>query len=324
MTAISPTPEPPAGATADDAASVRLVSRRSALLGGLGVAALAGISACSTTETTKPAAAEQELGDKGQADDVLPTETQDSRPVPGPPIITGSFASAKMLGRPTRWAVARPNGVTGKLPVVVVLHALNTNERTIFNRKLQMQNVLQAYVEDGNPPFALAAVDGTTNYWHRRLNGADAGAMVLDEFLPMLAGNPELNLSTERIGFYGWSMGGFGALRLAALVGAPRVAAVSVSSPALWADPHAYPPRAFDSFEDYQGNSLFGQQNAFAKIPLMITIGSSDQFFTYTRQWAANLHPPAAFGSGAGGHSNRYWRSVMPDHVMFLGRNLAR
>ena len=240
------------------------------------------------------------------------------------PIITGSFASAKMLGRPTRWAVARPNGVTGKLPVVVVLHALNTNERTIFNRKLQMQNVLQAYVEDGNPPFALAAVDGTTNYWHRRLNGADAGAMVLDEFLPMLAGNPELNLSTERIGFYGWSMGGFGALRLAALVGAPRVAAVSVSSPALWADPHAYPPRAFDSFEDYQGNSLFGQQNAFAKIPLMITIGSSDQFFTYTRQWAANLHPPAAFGSGAGGHSNRYWRSVMPDHVMFLGRNLAR
>ena len=106
--------------------------------------------------------------------------------------------------------------------------------------------------------------------------------------------------------------------------GDARVAAVSVSSPALWADPHAYPPRAFDSFEDYQANSLFGHQNAFAKIPLLITIGTSDQFFTYTRQWAADLHPPAAFGSGAGGHGNRYWRSVLPDHVMFLGRNLAR
>ncbi|GED96775.1 alpha/beta hydrolase [Gordonia crocea] len=322
MTTSSPTPEQQSAACEDT--DGRLLSRRTALVGGVSIAALAGLAACSSSERTKPAAAEHNLDDQSQADDVLPTETQDSRPVPGPPLITGSFASAKMLGRHTRWAVARPNGVTGKLPVVVVLHALNTNERTIFNRKLQMQNVLQAYVEDGNPPFALAAVDGSTNYWHRRANGADAGAMVLDEFLPMLAGNPQLNLSTERIGLYGWSMGGYGALRLASLVGAPRVAAVSVSSPALWADPHVYPPRAFDSFEDYQASSLYGQQKAFAKIPTMITIGTSDQFFTYTRQWAAELHPPAAFSATAGGHTNRYWRSMLPDHVQFLGRNLAR
>ena len=89
----------------------------------VGVAAVAGISACSSSEATKPAAAEADL-DKTEADDVLPSETQDSRPVPGPPLITGSFVSTKMLGRTTRWAVARPNGVTGKLPVVVVLHGL--------------------------------------------------------------------------------------------------------------------------------------------------------------------------------------------------------
>ncbi|MFT4200953.1 alpha/beta hydrolase [Gordonia sp. (in: high G+C Gram-positive bacteria)] len=320
MTPTSPAPEPSDAAAGGEP---RLWTRRTALLTGLSAAAVAGLAACSKDDP-KPAVNEQELEENQRADDVLPAEPQDNRPVPGPPIITGTFNSQKMLGRPTKWAVARPNGVTGKLPVVVILHALNTNERTIFSRKLQMQNVLQSYVDEGNPPFALAAVDGGVNYWHKRANGADAAAMVLDEFLPMLAGNSELRLSTDRIGLHGWSMGGYGALRLAALVGAPRVAAVSVSSPALWGDPNLYPTRAFDSPEDYQANSLFGQQKAFAKIPLLITIGSSDQFFTYTRQWAADLHPPAAFGTTAGAHGNRYWRSVLPDHVMFLGRNLAR
>ena len=106
-------------------------------------------------------------------------------------------------------------------------------------------------------------------------------------------------------------------------MGAPRVAAVAVSSPALWADPRNFPPRAFDGLEDYQANSLFGAQPSFAKIPVLINIGSSDQFYTYTRQWATGLRPPAAFGTAAGGHTNRYWRSVLPEQVEFLGRNLA-
>ncbi|MFT3899023.1 MAG: alpha/beta hydrolase-fold protein [Gordonia sp. (in: high G+C Gram-positive bacteria)] len=320
MTTTPPVPDP---ADADAEPGRHLITRRTALITGLSAAAVAGLAACSTDDDDKPAAKEQEIEEQ-RADDVLPVDPQDNKPVPGPPIITGSFVSKKMLGRPTRWAVARPNGVTGKLPVVVILHALNTNERTIFGRRLQMQNALQAYVDEGNPPFALAAVDGGANYWHHRTDGTDGAAMVLEEFLPMLASNSELRLTTDRIGLYGWSMGGYGALRLASLIGAPRVRAVSVSSPALWGDPNMVPQRAFDGPDDYQANSLFNQHKAFAKIPLMITIGSSDQFFTYTRQWAADLHPPAAFGVAPGGHGNRYWRSVLPDHVMFLGRNLAR
>lgn len=298
------------------------VTRRAVLLSSLGVATAAGLAACAKPEeqqTVAPKYAEQERS----ADDELPSPTHESVAPGGPPLITGQFVSAKMGGRETRWAVARPRGVTGKLPVVVVLHALNTNEKSIFTSKLEMQNALQQYVDAGNPPFALAAADGARNYWHARADSTDAGAMILDEFIPMLAANRELNLSTERIGLFGWSMGGYGALRLASMLGAPRVAAVSVSSPALWGDPRNFPPRAFDSYEDYQANSLFGQQDRFARIPLMLAIGSSDQFFMYTRQWAAGLHPPPAFGTAAGGHTNRYWRSVLPDHIAFLGRNLA-
>lgn len=294
-------------------------TRRRLLLGAAGVASLATLSACGVAHT----ATDSEGLDGRGGDDELPTQTQAPNAPGGPEVITGSFKSAKMAGRETKWAAARPRGVTGTLPVVLVAHALNTDESTIFSSFMDMQGVLQRYVDAGGPPFALAAADVGRNYFHRRADGADGAAMMLDEFLPMLGDNADLDVRTDRFGLYGWSMGGYGALRMAAMIGAPRVAAVAVSSPALWADPTAYPPRAFDSYEDYLANSLFGQQSAFSRIPVMISIGSADQFYTYTRQWAAELRPPAAFGTSPGGHTTRFWRSVMPEQVEFLGRNLA-
>jgi S-formylglutathione hydrolase FrmB len=293
--------------------------RRTLLTAALGLGALGMVSACGDNNKSERVAPQP-----ARADD--PTATASSPTVPQTgtaEIYTGSFVSAKMLGRETNWIVARPAGVTGELPVVVVLHALNTDQRAAFAGGLEMQNLMQDWVSQGNAPFALAAVDSARSYYHPRIDGTDGGAMVLDEFLPMLDGTPELQLRTDRIGFFGWSMGGYGALRLGAMLGAPRVAAIAVSSPALWGDPANFPPRAFDSPADYQANSLFGQQDSFTKIPLLIECGSSDQFFTYTRQWMAGLRPPPAFGTSPGGHTNRYWRGVLPGQIAFLGRNLA-
>lgn len=295
--------------------------RRTVLGAGFGVAAGLGIAACATGDGSVEVA--NRRAEIPPADDLLPSHTSVSSVPQGPAVVTGSFVSAKMGGRDTRWAITRPSGVTGTLPVVIVLHALTTDEMTIFRGSLAIQQVLQTYVDAGNPPFAIAAVDGARNYWHPRADGTDAAAMVLDEFIPLLEHDERLDVSTDRIGLFGWSMGGYGALRLGALIGAPRVTAIAVSSPALWADPRHFPPRAFDSIVDYQQNSLFGQQAAFRRIPLMIAVGSSDQFFTYTRQWAAGLHPPAIFATGAGGHTDRYWRGVLPDQIEFLGRNLT-
>ena len=289
---------------------------RAGAIGGLGVA---GLAACATD---RPVEIQNQRAEVPQGDDELPSRSS----IPsadGPPILTGSFNSARMGGRPTRWAVTRPNGATGTLPVVVVLHAFNTNERTIFDEPLAIGRGLQAYVDAGNPPFAIAAVDGARNYWHPRVDGTDGSAMVIDEFLPMLSSDPALNLSTDRIGLFGWSMGGYGALRLGSILGAPRVTSIAVSSPALWADPRNFAPRAFDNIVDYQKNSLFGAQDSFRRIPLMIAIGTSDQFFTYTRQWVAGLHPPAVFATGPGGHTDSYWRGVLPDQIEFLGRSLT-
>ncbi len=292
---------------------------RRGLLSAFAGAVVFGVAACSSDDPVEASDAAH-LG----PDDELPVETSPGDIPSDPPVVTGEFVSAKMAGRTTRWAVARPRGVTGELPVVLVAHALNTNEKSLFRPSMNMQSVLQQYVDAGNPPFALAAVDVGRNYFHLRTDGADGAAMMIDEFLPMLDQSPELDLRIDRIGLYGWSMGGYGALRIAAILGPERVASIAVSSPAMWADPTMFPPRAFDSFADYQANSLFGQQHVFAKIPLMISIGTSDQFYTYTRQWAADLHPPAAFATTPGGHTTKFWRSVMADQVEFLGRELAR
>ncbi|MCF8609575.1 alpha/beta hydrolase [Gordonia sp. HY285] len=295
----------------------RAISRRGLLAGGAGLAVL-GLGACASNDPLTPHGAAH-VG----ADDELAIETTPASIPNDPPVVTGEFVSAKMAGRPTRWAVARPRGVTGELPVVVVAHALNTNEKTIFSHGLNIQGFVQQHVDAGNPPFAVACADVGDNYFHLRTDGADGAAMIIDEFVPMLEQSPELDLRTDKIGLFGWSMGGYGALRIGAILGPQRVAAIAVSSPAMWADPAQFPPRAFDSYGDYRANSMFGQQHVFANIPLMISVGTSDQFYMYARQWAADLHPPAAFSTSPGGHTNRYWRSALPDQIAFLGRSLA-
>ena len=48
--------------------------------------------------------------------------------------------------------------------------------------------------------------------------------MVLEQLLPRLQ---EQGLRTDRLAFHGWSMGGYGALRLAGILGASHVRAVA-------------------------------------------------------------------------------------------------
>src|SRR6476661_8045057 len=79
--------------------------------------------------------------------------------------------------------------------------------------------------------LAVAAIDGGDTYWHARRSGVDTGAMVVEDFLPLLARH---GLRTDRIGLLGWSMGGYGALWLATQLGPARVAAVVAESAALW------------------------------------------------------------------------------------------
>ena len=153
----------------------------------------------------------------------------------------------------TNWAIARPPGQTAPLRPVIALHGKGQDAAGVMAGGVE-QGLAQA-VAAGIPPFAVVAVDGGGSYWHKRASGEDSGAMVLDELIPMLGSQ---GLDTSRVGFLGWSMGGYGALLLGARLGPARTAAICAVSPALWTSSGATAPGAFDGADDYAANSVWG------------------------------------------------------------------
>lgn len=233
-------------------------------------------------------------------------------PVPAPTSTAGSFASAARGGAMTNWIIARPPGQTAPLRPVILLHGKDSSAQTVMS--MGAEQFLADAVAAGLPPFALAAVDGGNGYWHRRASGDDSGAMVLDEFIPLLA---EQGLDTSRVGFLGWSMGGYGAMLLGSRLGAGRTAAIVAVSPALWTSPGAAAPGAFDGAADYEANSVWGL-SALDVIPLRIDCGNDDPFYSATQQFIARLPTPPAGGFSPGGHDSAFWSSQLTGELSWM------
>jgi S-formylglutathione hydrolase FrmB len=232
--------------------------------------------------------------------------------VPAPTMVTGSFVSAARGGVSTNWAIARPPGQTAPLRPLIALHGKGSSAATVMAGGVE-QGLAQA-VGAGLPPFAVVAVDGGGSYWHRRASGEDAGAMVLDELIPML---PDQGLDVSRVGFIGWSMGGYGALLLGARLGPARTAAITAVSPALWLSSGAAAPGAFDGPDDFAANSVSGLP-ALASIPIRIDCGDSDPFYAATKAFIAQLPNPPAGGFSPGGHDGGFWSSQLPAELAWM------
>jgi pimeloyl-ACP methyl ester carboxylesterase len=229
-----------------------------------------------------------------------------------PTMTTGSFVSAARGGVSTNWAIARPPGQTKALRPVIALHGKGSDASTVMAGGVE-QGLAQA-VNAGLPPFAVVAVDGGGSYWHKRASGEDAGAMVLNELIPML---DTQRLDTSRVAFLGWSMGGYGALLLGGRLGSARTAAICAVSPALWLSPGAAAPGAFDGADDFAANSVFGMP-ALASIPIRVDCGDSDPFYAATKQFIAQLPNPPAGGFSPGGHNAEFWSSQLPADLTWL------
>jgi dienelactone hydrolase len=242
------------------------------------------------------------------------------------PRIDGSFVSAARRGTDCGWSVGYPPGTDpdGRpaLPVVLVLHGRGADHRAAFDDGyLALGRYQAAAVEAGAAPFVVASIDGGDTYWHPRSNGEDAAAMLTDEFLPLLA---DRGLDVSRIGLLGWSMGGYGALRLAGRLGPKRVAAVAAESPALW---HHYPdsaPGAFDDAKDFAAQSVFGRQDDLAGIAVRIDCGQSDPFYSAIRDYRDGFAVRPKGGFQLGRHDTGYWRRMAPAQLPFLSRSLPR
>ncbi|GAB6986647.1 alpha/beta hydrolase [Nocardioides pyridinolyticus] len=286
-----------------------MLSRRSLLLGGTAAALVAG-AGYGVEQGVLPGrpwlqATLHLNGPAGTVPDVAPG-----------PVEYGRFVSSARLATETGWCLVRPPGKHERLPVVVALHGLGQDHATLVSPEMGLPQYLAAAVAAGVPPFAIAAADGGSTYWHLRPDGDDAGAMVTTELLPLLA---ERGLDTRRIGLIGWSMGGYGALRLAGELGSRRVAAVVAASPALWRDPEEASTSGFVDAAEYERYSIMGAQADLEGIAVRVDCGTGDPFYRDVEAYAEGLPDDAEVSFEPGAHDAAYWRRMLPDELAFLG-----
>jgi S-formylglutathione hydrolase FrmB len=182
--------------------SPRPIGRR-VLLGAAGLTALAAWTGCASTSAPSPSTPRRHpIVD-------APVPSQTATLAPGP-IDSGTLTSAA-TGLDHPWLISYPPGATpgDHLPVAIMLHGYGD---TISGMELHhYPEALAQTVAAGGTPFAVAAINGGNLFWQKDGN-ADAGAMVASEFVPLLK---KQGLNTKRLALTGWSMGGWGSLRLA-------------------------------------------------------------------------------------------------------------
>jgi S-formylglutathione hydrolase FrmB len=288
-----------------------VLSRRAFLGAAGGVAALGA-----TGLVVERPSVRQWFADLADPDPAAPAP----RRSPGPSR-SGSFPS-RACARDVGWQLSYPPGtrIGDRLPVALVLHGRGGDHRSAVT-ELRLDGYLADAVDGGTRPFVLAAVDGGDHsYWHRRRSGEDPQAMLTQEFVPLLTG---LGLRTDRIGLFGWSMGGYGALLLAETVGAARIAAVAASSPALWQRAADRSSGSFDGAADFAAHDVFPRRDRLAGVPVRIACGTADPFYPAVRAFTPSVPVLVGTDFPAGGHTDAFWRRSAPAQLRFLGNALA-
>jgi S-formylglutathione hydrolase FrmB len=88
-------------------------------------------------------------------------------------------------------------------------------------------------------------------------------------------------------------------------------------SPALYQSFTGDAMGAFDSYDDWTRNTVFGLP-ALSSIPLRVDCGTSDRFCPATRQFVAQLRRRPAGSFSPGGHDVSYWRQQLPGELAWL------
>lgn len=221
---------------------------------------------------------------------------------------SGSFSTPHWPGRRVSWTVLRPETPRA---LVVALHGMGGHAADWFAG----HDLAQALRGTG---LAVAAVDGAASYWHARAvgpyAGSDTGAMVIEDFLPMLAAR---GLPTDRIGLLGSSMGGYGSLLLASRLGPSRVYGVATLAAALRTSPAGTYPERFDDPADYAAHDVFARTAVLARIPVFLACGDRDRFRPGNEAFARAL-PGATTLFDAGDHAPSWFQPHLAPAVRFL------
>lgn len=224
---------------------------------------------------------------------------------------TSGALQSRFMKRSVGWTLSVPTGAL--LGVVYCLHGRSNTHRFAFDTIH-----LDDFAAAANLRIAIASVDGgASSYWHRRTDGTDAQAMLMNEFIPMI----ERRVGTHPRALLGWSMGGYGAL-LAAERAPQQFAAVAAASPALWRSAGQTAPGAFDNAADYETHDVFANAEQLKAVLVRLDCGTNDPFYRADRAFASLLTGPHVTRYGPGYHDAAFWRSIAPAQLTTIGAAL--
>jgi Putative esterase len=271
-------------------------TRRAVLIGGASVVSVAA------------------LGGAGAAAGVLPVPRRvrrmmaDTGPdgvVPAAPVgkvrleQVMSRARGRQVGLWT--AVPAGHGDGAGLPVCLILHggSATTADYTRFG----FANFLTSAVRHGVPPFVLAGADGGIHRWEDDGTGDDPQRMLREELPGWCTAR---GFDAARLATYSWSMGSYGALRLAE-VNPGFLRRVAALSPAV-----------------APGDAAFADAAELDAGRTGVWCGRSDPFFPAVQKFVRRIHPhPAVAAWSKGAHQRGYWNRVTPAAFSFVGHGLV-
>jgi S-formylglutathione hydrolase FrmB len=268
------------------------------------------------------------LPGKGELDQLTgacdePAADFGSYAAPGPQR-SGTFYSAARR-RTVGYTIAYPpgHGPGDRLPLVIALHAFGADHTSALSGLTPSRAL--ALKPAGTPlsPVAMVTVDGGNGYWNPH-PGDNPQAMLVDELIPLCRRNG-LGAGKQRIGVFGISMGGYGAILLAERY--PRlIGAVAAISPAIWtsyAQAGAANAGAYASAADFAAADAVTHAAALAGIPVRVASGADDPFYPGVKTLAGALPKSAEVYLVGGCHTAAFFNSQEPASLAFLARHLT-
>ena len=248
----------------------------------------------------------------------------------GARVVRYSLAS-KVLGRNLDEIGIVPPG-NERRPLLVLFHGRHDPSRLSWlipskngPRSVLSNALFAALARLGSRAPVVALLNGGGHsYYHDRADGR-WGSMILDEAIPDAVAR--FHTSPGRIAIGGISMGGYGALHLAASQPS-EFCAVGGHSAALWESGGATAPGAFDDASDYARNDVFAaaRQGRLDGLPVWIDGGNSDPFHDADADFVFLLrsrHDDVAYHVWPGGHTESYWHAHLAAYLRFYASALS-
>jgi S-formylglutathione hydrolase FrmB len=245
--------------------------------------------------------------------------------------VVGYALASKLFGRRIDEVGIVPPG-DQRRALLVLLHGRHDRPRgasLITNKsgpESMLSNALLAGLAElgGQAPIVVLLNGGRHSWYHDRRDGRWA-SMILEEAIPDAV--RRFHARADRIAIGGISMGGYGALHLAALR-PHEFCAVGGRSAALYQSFGASPPVAFDNAADFARNNVFKavRRGRFDGLPVWIDGGSNDPFYDADAAFISLLRARDAnvtYHVWPGGHTASYWDAHMAEYLRFYASALS-